>query len=314
MLKLILRRLLLAIPLLFVVVTFSFLLIKMVPGDPAQFILGTNATAEQVARLHAKLGLDRPPLEQYFAWLSSALRGDLGTSLVTGRQVLPTLQRALPITMSIAFLSTIISVVVGVAGGILAATKKNRPTDQITMTVSGFGLAVPNFWIAYVLILVFALQLKLFPATGYQTITESFTGWLWTMTLPSVAIAISSTSQIMLQTRASILDTLGREFVRTLQATGISRMAILFKHVLRNAAIPVAVVTGISFIAVFSGVVVIEAIFNAPGLGQALLNGVRGNDFPVVQGAIVFFAILVMAVNLVVDIVTGLLDPRARVA
>lgn len=314
MLKLLLRRLLLAVPLLWVVATFSFLLLKFVPGDPAQFILGMNATVEQVAKLHQVLGLDRPPVEQYLSWLSKAVRGDFGSSLVTGRSVLASVQRALPVTMSIALLSTLISLMLGLVGGMLAAIRKDGLLDRAVVGVAGVGLAIPNFWVAYVLILVFALQLRWFPATGYTPITQSFSGWLWTMTLPSIAIAISNTCQIMLQTRAAVLDTLSRDFVRTLQATGVRRIAILAKHVLRNAAIPVAVVTGISFIAVFSGVVVIEAIFNAPGMGQLLLNAVRANDFPVVQGAIVFFAILVMSVNLAVDIITGLLDPRARVA
>lgn len=311
MLKLIAKRLLIAIPTLFVVATFSFALIKLVPGDPAQFVLGQNATDADIAKLHQVLGLDRPVVEQYLSWLGAALHGDFGTSLITGRPVLQSLAIAVPPTISLAVLTTLISLIFGVGLGAVAAVRRGW-FDALARGLSGIGLAVPNFWVAYLLIVAFALNWQIFPATGYTPFTESPGEWLRGLALPALAIAIGNTCQILLQTRSSVLDILGRDFVRTLQATGVSRSTILSKHVLRNAAIPVAVVTGISFIGVFSGVVVIEAIFNTPGLGNLLLTGVRSVDFPMVQGAIVFFAVLVIVVNLAIDIITGLLDPRVR--
>lgn len=206
---------------------------------------------------------------------------------------------------------TLISLVVGLALGVLAAVKRGG-WDGAIQGISSFGLAIPSFWVAYLLVLAFALTWKIFPATGYTPFNEDPKAWLVGLALPAISIAIGNTCQILLQTRSSVLDILSRDFVRTLQATGVRRSTILAKHVLRNAAIPVAVVTGISFIGVFSGVVVIEAIFNTPGLGNLLLTGVRSADFPMVQGAILFFAILVIVVNLAVDVVTGWLDPRVR--
>ena len=312
MLKLIGRGLLLAIPTFFVVATLSFMLMQLVPGDPALMILGQNASQDEIIELHYTLGLDRPVIEQYADWLGSALKGDLGSSLVMGRSVTSSLRLALPPTISLALLATLISVIVGVSLGVLAAVKRGW-IDSAIQGASSFGLAIPNFWVAYVLILAFALTWTWFPATGYVPLSKDPTQWLLRLTLPAVSIAIANTCQILLQTRASVLDILSYDFVRTLQATGIRRRTILAKHVLRNASIPVAVITGISFIGTFSGVVVVEAIFNTPGLGNLLLTGVRSADFPVVQGSIVFFAILVIVVNLIVDIVTGLLDPRVRV-
>ncbi|MCV2394389.1 ABC transporter permease [Actinotalea sp. M2MS4P-6] len=313
MARLVVRRLLLAVPTLFVVATFSFLLMQLVPGDPALMILGQNATQSQIADLHTQLGLDQPPMEQYVSWLGSAITGDLGTSIITGRSVVSSLSLALPPTMSLAILATVVSLLLGVTFGMLGAVKGGW-TDRAIQQVAGVGLAIPNFWVAYILILVFALTFQLFPATGYVPINQDPVGWLKSLVLPVASIAIANTCQILLQTRASVLDVQSRDFIRTLQATGIRRGAVLTKHVLRNAAIPVAVATGISFIGVFSGVVVIEAIFNTPGLGNLLLTGVQGADFPVVQGTIVVFAILVILTNLAVDLATGWLDPRVRLS
>ena len=312
MLKLVIKRLLMAIPTLFVVATFSFALIKMVPGDPAVFILGQTASPADIDQLNEKLGLNQPIFDQYIHWLGSALQGDLGTSIITGRPVSQSLAIALPPTISLALLTTLISLIFGLLFGVLAAVKRGA-WDHISQGLSSLGLAVPSFWVAYLLVFAFALKIKIFPATGYTPLNQDPKAWLIGLVLPAVAIAIANTCQILLQTRSSVLDILSRDFVRTLQATGVPRSKVLAKHVLRNAAIPVAVITGISFIGVFSGVVVIEAIFNTPGLGNLLLTGVRSADFPMVQGAILFFAILVIVVNLIVDVVTGWLDPRVRV-
>lgn len=312
MLRMIVKRLALAIPTLFVVATFSFGLTKMVPGDPAMFMLGQNATQDDIAKLHETLGLDKPVWEQYTTWFGNTLHGNLGTSITTGNSVSSTLAVALPATLSVALVTTLISVTIGMVCGTTAAVKRSW-FDSLAQALSSFGLAVPNFWMAYVLILLFALNLTIFPATGYTPFTSDAGVWLKCMILPSLALAVANICQILLQTRSSVLDVLSRDFVRTLQATGVKRGTILAKHVLRNASIPVVVTIGISFIGVFSGVVVIESIFNLPGLGNMLLAGVRQADFPMVQGAIVFFALLVIAVNLIVDVLTAWLDPRVRV-
>ncbi|MEV6345543.1 ABC transporter permease [Actinoplanes sp. NPDC051851] len=308
-----LNQLLVAVPTLFVVATLSFLLVRLVPGDPANYILGRNATAEQIAALHTDLGLDRPALTQYLSWLGGALHGDLGTSYVTGLTVGQAVQIAFAPTISLAVLSTLIALVLGLVIGGWIAVRGGR-WDTAVQALAGIGLAIPSFWLAALLVLLFALKLAIFPATGYTPINES--PWLWFvgLILPATAIGINNFCQVVMQTRASVLDVLSRDFVRTLQATGLPRRRIIYRHVLRNAAIPVVTVTGLAFIFTLSGVVVIEAIFNTPGMGNLLLTSVQSHDLPVVQGVVLLFAVLVIGVNFVSDLVAAWLDPRIRLS
>lgn len=313
MLRVFLRRLAVAIPTLLVVTIISFLLVQIVPGSPADFILGNTATADQVAQLNSQLGLDQPLIVQYFTWLGGILTGDMGTSYTTNQPVVDALTTSLPPTLSIALLSTAVSLVLGLMLGMAAAVRGGR-VDSAIQTVSNLGLAVPSFWLGAVLVLIFAIELAIFPATGYTNLLDSPVDWALGLVLPVAAVALAALAQIMLQARSSVLDTLSRDFVRVLQAAGVPRRSILYRHVLRNAAIPVATVTGLTFIFTLSGVVVIETVFNIAGMGTLTVASVKSHDLPTLQGAVVYFGVVVIVVNLVVDLIVAKLDPRARVS
>jgi peptide/nickel transport system permease protein len=303
--------LLLTIPTMFVVATFTFFLIQLVPGDPANFMLGQGATLEQVEVIHHELGLDKPLLTQYVDWLSGVLRGDLGRSFITNETVTAQLSAAVPATLSLAALATGAAFILGLAGGIVAGLRGGR-IDRFVQAFASIGLGVPNFWLAVLLVYIFAILWPIFPATGFTPLSVSPRQWIIGLILPVTAIAVNNTAQIMFQARSSVLEVISSDFVRTLQATGLSRRRIVLKHVLRNASIPVVTVAGFVFVVTLGGVVVIEVIFNILGVGRVFLNAVNQHDLPIVQGAILYFTLAVMIVNLLVDLLVAWLDPRIR--
>jgi peptide/nickel transport system permease protein len=306
------RRLALAVPLVVVVATLTFFLVQLVGGSPAGAVLGANATEDQVRAFDHSLGLDRPALVQFGDWLGHAVRGDLGRSYLNGQPVTDRLVQALPPTLSLALLATLLTLLLGLVLGTVAAVRGGR-TDRFVQGFASLGMAIPNFWLAALLIFVFALKLSVFPVAGYTDLTESPGDWLLHLVLPAVALSVANLGQIAFQARAAVQDALSREFVRTLHATGVPRRRILYRHVLRNAAIPVITVTGLTFVFTLGGVVVLELVFSMSGMGLLMLNAVQGSDYAVVLGAVVVFAVLVVLVNLVVDLVTASLDPRVRV-
>lgn len=313
MIRFVLRRLAVAIPLVAVVATISFFLIQLVPGSPAAAILGNNATGAQVTALNRQLGLDRPVLTEYLTWLGHAVQGNLGVSYTNGGQsVTSELSQALPPTLSLALLATLITLVLGTVLGTVAAVRGGH-TDRAVQWGSSLGMAVPNFWLAALLVFVFAIKISLFPATGYVNLTASPGQWLSHLILPVVALSVANVGQIAFQARAAVRDTLSRDFVRTLHSTGVPRWRILYKHTLRNAAIPVVTVTGLTFIFTLGGVVILEQLFTLPGMGELMLRSVQTHDFSTVQGAVLYFSIVVIVVNLVVDLATAALDPRVRI-
>jgi peptide/nickel transport system permease protein len=306
------RRLALAVPLVIVVATLTFFLVQLVGGSPAGAVLGANATQEQVRSFDQQLGLDRPVLVQFGSWFGHALQGDLGRSFLDAQPVSDRLIRAVPPTLSLALVATLLTLVLGLVLGMVAAVRGGR-TDRAVQSLASLGMAIPNFWLAAILIFVFAIKLAIFPVSGYTDLTASPGQWLLHLVLPAVALSVANLGQIAFQARAAVQDALSREFVRTLHATGVPRRRILYKHVLRNAAVPVVTVTGLTFVFTLGGVVVLELIFGMSGMGILMLNSVQGSDYAVVQGAVVVFAVLVVAVNLVVDLVSAALDPRVRV-
>ena len=313
MTRFILRRLAVAVPLVLVVATISFFLVQLVPGSPAAAILGPTATQEQVDTLEQTLGLDKPAGTQFVEWLGHAVQGDLGRSYLTGASVTDTLTQSIAPTLSLAVLSTLFTLLVGLVLGMAAAVKGGR-TDKVVQWLGSLGMAIPNFWLAALLVFVFAIQIPLFPATGYAELgTDGFGPWLSHLVLPILALSAVNLGQIAFQARAAFADALSRDFVRTLQATGVPRRRILAKHLLRNASVPVVTVTGLTFIFTLGGVVVLELIFTLPGMGNLMLQSVQTNDFSVVQGGVLYFSLAVILVNLVVDIATAGLDPRVRV-
>lgn len=313
MLRVIGRRLALAVPTVFVVATFTFFLVDLVPGSPADYILGGQPSREQIAQLNRDLGLDQPILVQYLSWLEKAIHGDFGTSYYAQDSVSHQVLISIEPTLSLALLSTAFSLVVGLALGMLAAVRGGW-LDRFIQGATGLGLAIPAFWLAALLVYVFALLFGWFPAIGYTAIGQSPGGWAYSLVLPVAALTMTSLAQIVLQARATVLDVLSRDFVRTLQALGIPRWKILLKHVLRNAAIPVTTVAGVSFIYNLSGVVVIEFLFNLPGMGTLIINSANHHDIPVMQGVVMYFSLVVVGVTLLIDLFTAWLNPRMHLA
>jgi peptide/nickel transport system permease protein len=307
------RRLALSLPLLLIVPTVTFLLAALIPGDIARTILGADATRAQYEQLRQSLGLNEPLLTRYLAWLGSALHGNLGTSLFWQQPVTSLLDSRLQVTLSLVIGSTAVAAVVGVVLGVMAALRAGAPgkiVDAIALT----GLAVPNFFLGLLLITWFAVTLRLFPATGYVPVSQSPAGWLASIALPVITLAVPGIAVIAKQTRDAMHEALDRPFIRTLRAAGVPGRSIIGKHALRNAAIPVVTVTGLIFIGSLSGTVLVEMVFALPGLGGLVVQATTQHDLPLIQGVAVYFTVAVIVVNLLVDLTYSWLDPRVRVS
>jgi peptide/nickel transport system permease protein len=305
------RRLLLSLPLLLVVVTSTFLLVELIPGDVARTIIGSDGTEQEYQDLRASLGLDAPLQERYLDWLSLAAQGDLGTSLFGERPVASLLNNRLGVTLSLVIGATLLAGILGVSFGVIAALRAGvigRAVDAISL----LGLAIPNFFLGLLLVTWFAVAIPLFPATGYVPPSESLTEWLRSLVLPVITLAVPGVAVVAKQTRDSMLDVLDQPFVRTLRASGVSRRSTIFKHALRNAAIPVVTVVGVMFVGLLSGTVLVESVFAMPGLGGLAVQATSQHDVPLILGVAVYFTLIVIVVNLLVDLAYGWLDPRVR--
>ncbi|MEU6355408.1 ABC transporter permease [Streptomyces sp. NPDC047072] len=311
MLPIILRRLGLSVPLLLVVSAITFLLESFVPGDPARTLLGLNATPEQYAALRAALHLNQPVVTQYWLYLSGVLHGDLGSSLFTDEPVLGLIGQRLPVTLALVIGATGLASLVGVLLGVFSATR-GRVGRRVVDVVSLLGGALPNFWIALLLVALFAVKFALFPATGYTPFTQSPGQWANGLVLPVVALAIGGVAMIAKVTRDAMLSTLGLDHVRTLRASGISPASIVWKHALRGCGLPVVTTIGLTMIAFIPGTILIENVFTLPGLGTTVVDATNQHDLPVVQGVALTFTVLVIVVNLLVDVLYGLLNPKVR--
>ncbi len=311
MLALITRRILLSVPLVFVVTGLSFALESLVPGDAAIGLLGANATPEALAQLRQQLGLNRPWYDQYFHWLGQLAHGSLGNSLVNGQSVTSALNTRLPITLSLLGLTMTFAIVCGVAVGTLTAIRRGRLARSIDVA-SVIGLAIPSFWLALIFISVFSVRLGWLPATGYISFGTSPSEWLRSLVLPALALGLGQMTVLAKQTRDAMSDTLGSPYVQSLRANGIREPAVIFKHAFRNAAIPVVTTAGLLFVGALSGAVVIEQLFVLPGLGTLAVQATSQHDIPVIQGIALYFTLIVVAVNLVVDLSYGWLNPRIR--
>lgn len=311
MFRIIRRRLLLSIPLVVVVSAITFALESFVPGDPARALLGVNATPEQYAALRQAMHLDQPLVEQFWRYLAGALHGDLGRSIFTDEPVLQLMGERLPVTLSLLVGATLVASVVGVLFGVYSATR-GRISRRIVDVVSLLGNAVPNFWVALVLAAAFAVALGWFPATGYVPLAQSGSGWLASLVLPVIALAIGGVALIAKVTRDAMLSTLRLDYIRTLRASGIPPSSLIWKHALRNSGLAVVTTIGLAMITFIPGTVLVENVFVLPGLGSAVVQATNQHDIPVVQGVALTFTVLVIAVNLLVDIAYGLLNPKVR--
>ena len=311
MMSVILRRLAFSIPMIIVIASLTFMLVNLIPGDPALAILGPEASAAEYERVREELGLNRPLVMQYADWMWGALRGDFGVSLRTGQPVTGMILERLPVTLSLSVVAIIVTAVVGILIG-LVGVLRGGAVGKISQVVAVLGSSLPNFWLGIVLVVIFAVGLGWLPATGYVPFTKDPGGWASHLVLPVAAIALAGVAAIARQTRASMVDVLGRDYIRTLLAAGTPRGEIIYKHALRNAAIPVVTSLSFQFIGLLSGAVIVDQVFALPGLGQVLLVAISGRDVPVVQGAVIFSAIIVIVVNLAVDLVNAWLNPKVR--
>jgi peptide/nickel transport system permease protein len=301
-----------SIPLVFVATALSFVLIALVPGNAARMILGLLGTQAQEDALRIRLGLDRPLVTQYADWVGNAVHGDLGSSLFSGQMVTTELNQHLEVTLSLLVLGTVASAILGVALGVAAAVRGGA-IGRLVDVLSLAGLAIPSFWLALILTSVFAVTLRLFPVVGYVGLTVSPLEWARSLVLPVAALALGSSAVIAKQTRDSLRQVLDQDFIRTLRANGFSRRSILYRHALRNAGVPVLTVIGVVFVSLISGSIFIEQVFAMPGLGSLAVGATAQHDLPLIQGVVVYFTLLVVAVNLLVDLAYGLLDARVRV-
>ena len=313
MLRMVLRRLLVSIPLLFLVTFLTFGLVSLLPGSPAVTILGPTASQDQYHQLDVQLGLDQPLWTRYGHWLAKAVRGDFGTSLITGDPVARILDERLPVTLSLIIGATMLATVLGIGLGILGAVRAGR-RGGVADVLSLVGSAVPNFWLALVLVAGFSVSWKLLPATGYVSLAEGPGPWARSLILPWTALALGGSALIAKQTRDAFAAALAMDFVVVLQANGLSRRSVLYRHALRNAAIPISTSIGIVFVGLLSGSVLIETVFAAPGLGSATVAATNQHDLPVIQGAVVYFTLMVVLMNLLVDLSYGWLNPRVRLS
>ncbi len=303
-------RLVLAVPMLFVVGTATFFLQQLVPGDPGSFILGNEASPAEIRQFDASLGLNKPILEQYGNWLARAVRGNLGISWTSHSPVAQTLLAAAPITLSLTALAIVVIVCLGVPLGTLAALRPGL-ADRVFQGLAGFAIALPNFWLGVGLVLFLAVDARLFPATGYTGLADP-AQWLHALVLPVLALAFGMTMSLALQVRSAMIDVLARDYIRSLRASGLPERSVLFKHALRNCMAPVVTTVGFQLLGLLAGAVVIEQLFNLPGLGSVLVTGVTEHDVPLVQGAVLLFAVFVVVVNLLTDVAAAALNPRAR--
>lgn len=307
------RRLLSGAIMLVVISVVAFTLLYLGGGDIARRILGQSATAETVAAKAAQLGLNRPLIEQFWDWFTRALTGDLGRSWFSSQYVTVSMETRLPVTLSIVIGSTLIAAVLSVVLGVLAA-RRGGWIDGLVQFLAVVGFAIPGFLIALGLVLLFAINLGWFRATGYTPVAASFGGWLASITLPVVALAVGAIATVAQQIRGSVLDALSRDYVRTLRSRGLPEGRVVYRHVLRNAAGPALAVLAVQFIGMLGGAVIVEQVFALPGIGQLAVSATTQGDIPVVMGIVVVTAIIVVVVNLAIDLAQAALNPKVRLS
>ena len=306
------KRLAGAFVVLVLVSLMSFAIIWLVPGDPTAAFLDTSATPEQVERLRRELGLDQPVIVQMLDWYGRILHGDLGHSILLNRSVTAAILERLPVTLSLAGIALVLALMIGVLAGIVAAVNHNRWPDQVVMTAALIGLSVPDFWLGIMLILLLAVKLGLFPTGGYVPLSEDPLGWLASIFMPAMTLAVIQVGFIARMTRASMLEVLNQDFIRTADAKGLKLTEIMLRHGLPNALVPVLTVAGIVAGALLGGAVIIEQVFSIPGVGRLIIGGILSRDYPVIQGGLLLLAVIYLAVNLAVDILYAAVDPRVR--
>ncbi len=314
MTRFLVRRLLQMIPVLFFVSVITFVLINLIPGDAARLFLGEQAPPDVLAALRRELGLDRPRYVQYVRWVGAMARGDFGYSFKDRRPVLPTLMQKLPVTSELAAASLLIAWSLAVPVGIVAAWRQRTIADYAASVAALAGLSLPSFWVGIMLIYLFAVHLRWLPASGYTPPAEDLGRNLQQMVMPACVLGLFFAAVVMRQLRSSMLEVLSADFVRTARAKGLGNRVVLVRHAMRNAVIPVITVMGIQLGVLLGGAVVTETIFAVPGLGQLAVNSIYTRDYPMLEGVVLLSALAILAINLFVDMLYSLLDPRIMLA
>jgi peptide/nickel transport system permease protein len=312
MLAYIARRLLATLPVMAMVAVVVFAILRLTPGDPAAIIAGDDATNDRLAMIRAAMGLDEPIHLQFLHWVGQLFRGDLGVSLLSGTPVLGMIGDRVGPSLALGIGTIVLTVIIAVPLGVIAAWKQGRLLDRIIMMFSVFGFSVPTFVIAYLLIYFLAIQLGWFPVQGYRAMSAGFWPFAQRLWLPILALSAVYVALIARITRSSVIEVMNEDFIRTARAKGARESVVLMKHALRNAAVPILTVIGIGVASLLSGVVVTETVFNLPGLGRLVVEAVLARDYPVIQGLILLFSFTYIFINLTVDVLYSVFDPRIR--
>ncbi|HLS69084.1 MAG TPA: ABC transporter permease [Kiloniellales bacterium] len=308
----IIRRILAIIPVLLIVAAIVFLMLRLSPGDPAAILAGDAATPAQIDRIRTELGLNDPLHIQFVTWMGQLLQGDLGTSLISRTDVWQMIERRIDPTINIAIMTIIISVILAVPMGVIAAWKHRTWVDYLVMSFSVLGFSIPVFVIGYIFIGIFSLELRWLPVQGYTAPSDDLWGFFQRAILPALTLATIYIALIARMTRASMLEVLNEDYIRTARAKGVPERAVLFRHALRNAAVPILTIIGIGFALLIGGVVVTESVFNIPGIGRLTVDAILARDYPVIQAMILLTAAIYVFVNLLIDLSYSLIDPRIR--
>ncbi len=306
------RRLLATIPVMAIVAVLVFAMLRLTPGDPASIIAGASATSQDVVAIRAKLGLDQPIFTQFLVWVGRMLAGDFGESFFFKKSVAALVADRIEPTLMLALTTMLFSILVAVPLGVLAAYKQGTWIDRIVMGFAVLGFSVPVFVIGYALVFVFAIELQWLPVQGYQPLSEGLWGCLQRLVLPSLTLSVIYVALIARITRTSVLEVLGEDYIRTARAKGLTDRVVLMRHALRNAAVPIVTVIGIGIALLIGGVVVTESVFSIPGLGRLTVDAVLARDYPTIQAVILLFSFVYVLVNLGVDLLYTVLDPRIR--
>ncbi|MDD2234866.1 MAG: ABC transporter permease [Desulfitobacteriaceae bacterium] len=305
------RRIIAAIPVIFIVGLIVFFIVHMIPGNPAAVMLGDEATEEEVEALTEKLGLNDPLPRQYVRWMGNALHGDLGDSLHYNKPVIETLFDKMEPSLILVIYAIVISIIIGIPLGIIAAINRETLLDKICMVISMIGISMPSFWLGMNLVVLLAVKNSIFPSVGYTPISENgIISSLYFLTLPAFALGLQRSASVARVTRSSMLEVLNNDYVRTARAKGLNEYSVIVKHALKNALIPVITQIGISFAHLAGGAVAIETIFNIPGIGSLAFESIKRRDYPMIQGHILLIAAIYIFVNLLVDLLYKYVDPR----
>ena len=304
------RRLLLTLPILFIVSVVCFSLINLIPGDPATVILGPEASEQAKEQMRERLGLDKPIVVQYVDWLGGVLHGDLGESLVDNTPVSQLILQRLPVTLELALGTFLVSLTIAVVAGILSASNRGTWIDYVSTGFALGGISIPHFWLGMMFIIIFAVNLGVLPASGYVPFFEDPTANIAAMILPVFATGLRESAELMRMLRSSLLEELGSDYVRTAFSKGLSRRVVVIRHAVRNALIPFVTASGLQVAALLGGLVVTEQVFQLPGVGRLIVESILERDFTVVQGAVLTVTAIVVLINVLVDLLYAVIDPR----